>query len=624
MDGAGTARILAKFWYLTVAVLAVAILYLAKILFLPLAFAVLFAFLLAPVVALLERFRLPRGLAAAIVIVGFSSLLAGVAWLLFTQLVSIANDLPIYRDNITQKIEAIHPPSDSAIGRAQEEVEELSEELGLANSTMPSPWQHDKQGSRKPLGATPDRPMQVREVAKPTGRLDQLGGIAQPLMTSFLTAVFTFFVILQREDLRNRLIRLNGEQNLTMMTHAMNDASARISRYFRLQLLVNICFGILVAIALSLIGLPHAFLFGALATLSRFIPYFGALTAALLPTVLSLAVFQGWLHSLAILCTFVILEVFTANYVEPHIYGRHTGLTAFAILVAAGFWTLIWGPVGLVLSMPLTVCLVVIGRHVPSLEFLSILLGDRPAIPPPACFYQRLLARDEREAAEIIDTCLKDETLENIYDSVLIPALLMSEKDRQQGDLADSAVSFIHATVRELVEELGYREKSAAENSARPMLRATRPPAQVLCVPLRDDSDELVSRMLAQLLDCESMHAASTPPGSSTEEILATVTKQHVDLVVLSGLSPFALARAHRLNRLLRTLAPQPRILVGLWGENNDSAEKVAEKLKVEDKVHFSTTLSDAVGQARRYFFIDPTDTINTQSELLDSREPAA
>src|SRR5581483_5144361 len=177
----------------------------------------------------------------------------------------------------------------------------------------------------------------------------------------------------------------------------------------------------------ALIGLPHAFLFGALAALSRFIPYFGALTAALLPTILSMAVFQGWMHSVAILGVFLILEVVTANYAEPHIYGHHTGLTALAILVAASFWTLIWGPVGLVLSMPLTVCLVVIGRHVPSLEFLTVMLGDRPAIPPPACFYQRLLARDEREAAEILDDCLKGDTLENIYDKVLIPALMMSE-----------------------------------------------------------------------------------------------------------------------------------------------------------------------------------------------------
>src|SRR5579863_3583374 len=312
MDGTGSARTLAKLWFLTVAILAIAVLYLAKVLFLPLAFAILFAFLLAPVVDLLERLRFPRALAAMVVILGSSALLAGAAWLLFTQLVSIANDLPIYRDNITEKMAAFHTPSDSAIGRAEDEVEALSEELGLANSTATPPGQNDRKGSRKPLGATPDRPLQVREVARP-GQLNQLGGIAQPVMTAFLTVVFTFFVILQREDLRNRLIRLSGEQNLTMMTHAMNDASARISRYFRLQLLVNLCFGGLVAIALSFIGLPHALFFGALASLSRFIPYFGVLAAASLPTILSLAVFQGWMHSAAILCIFLILEIFTAN-----------------------------------------------------------------------------------------------------------------------------------------------------------------------------------------------------------------------------------------------------------------------------------------------------------------------
>jgi predicted PurR-regulated permease PerM len=574
------------------------------------------------VVGQLERCRLPRGLAAAIVILGFSSLLAGVAWLLFTQLVSIANDLPIYRDNITQKIEAVHTPSNSAIARAQEEVEALSEELGLANSTLPSQWQHEKQSPRKPLGATPDHPVQVREVAKPTGRLDQLGGIAQPLMTAFLTAVFTFFVILQREDLRNRLIRLNGEQNLTMMTHAMSDASARIGRYFRLQLLVNICFGGLVAAALSLIGLPHPLLFGALATLSRFIPYFGALTAALLPTILSLAVFQGWLHSVATLCTFVILEVFTANYVEPHIYGRHTGLTAFAILVAAGFWTLIWGPVGLVLSMPLTVCLVVIGRHVPSLEFLSILLGDRPPISPPARFYQRLLARDEREAAEILDASLKGGTLESVYDSVLIPALLMSEKDQQQGELTDSAISFIRETVREFVEELGFRDKSA-EKTAKPLLGAARPPARVLCVSLRDDLDDLSTMMVAQLLDCESIRTASIP-GSRLEDIVASVSKEHVDVVILSGMPPFALARAHRLCRLLRARTPQPKIMLGLWGDDNESAEEVASKFKREEEVYIATTFQDALSHVRRSLHLDEEEIAPARAELAVPRQPAA
>ncbi|HUB31225.1 MAG TPA: AI-2E family transporter [Terracidiphilus sp.] len=616
MDGQGTARILARFWFLTVAVLAIAVLYLAKVLFLPLAFSILFAFLLAPVVGLLERLHLPRSLAAATVILGFGAILAGAAWLLFTQLVSIANDLPIYRDNITEKIEAFHTPSDSAIGRAQEEVGEFSEELGLANfASGPTP-QSSSKSNRKPLGSTPDHPVQVREVARPSGRLDQLSGVAEAATTTFLAVVFTFFVILQREDLRNRLIRLSGEHNLTMMTHAMNDASARISRYFRLQLLVNLGFGSLVAGVLSFIGLPHALLFGALAALSRFIPYFGALTAALLPTLLSLAVFQGWTHSIEVLCTFLFLEIFTANYVEPRIYGRHTGLTALAILVAAAFWTLIWGPVGLVLSMPLTVCLVVIGRHVPSLEFLTVMLGDRPAIPPPTCFYQRLLARDEREAAEILDSCLKGDTLENIYDKVLLPALLMSVRDREQGELSDSTISFVHQTARELIEELAFRERSNAEPA--PFVSATKPPARVFCVPLRDDTDELGAIMLAKLLDSDRIHAVALPVPKN-DEALTTAAKENPELIFLSGLPPFAVARAHRMVRVLRARNPNLKVMLGFWGSTEDGA-RTAEKFARDESFPISTTLAEAVTQVRVCLHLEEGELQgNCVSEVLAS-----
>ena len=223
---------------------------------------------------------------------------------------------------------------------------------------------------------------------RPTGRLYQLGGVLEPLTTAGLTIIFTFFVMLQREDLRNRLIRLTGDRNLTMMTQAMHDASRRITRYFSLQLMVNVAFGCIICAGLYFIGLPHPLLFGALAAILRFIPYVGAPVAGAIPTVLSLAVFPEWTRSLLIVGLFFVLELVTGNYAEPRIYGKHTGLSSLAILVAAGFWTLIWGPVGLILSVPLTVCLVVIGSHVPSLEFLTVMLGDQPAIPPWTCFYQ--------------------------------------------------------------------------------------------------------------------------------------------------------------------------------------------------------------------------------------------
>jgi predicted PurR-regulated permease PerM len=602
MNGSGTARIVSRLWLLVIAVVAITVLYLAKVLFLPLAFAILFAFLLAPVVTFLERLRLPRALAAILVILGFAALLGTAAWMLFTQLVAVANDLPVYRDNITQKMEAIHSPSDSAFSRAQREVERLSDELGLVNSTA-SPEIHlpGKPGN-KPLGS-PERPVQVREVARPTGRLDQLGGVVEPLTTAALSVVFTFFVLLQREDLRNRLIRLTGDRHVTVTTQAMNDATRRISRYFSLQLLINFIYGCLIWAALFLIGLPHALLFGSLAALFRFVPYIGSPIAALLPTLLSLAVFHGWSRTAMIVGIFVVLELFTANYVEPHIYGKHTGLSSLAILVAAAFWTLIWGPVGLALSVPLTVCLVVMGRHVPSLEFLTVMLGDQPVVPPFTCFYQRLLAGDQREASEILDTCLKDGSLETIYDSVLIPALTLSEKDRQEGDLDESTVGFIHQTARELIDELGFRDNGDAETEngigAR-MGRAGSGRLKALCIPVRDEADELGSMMLAQLLEKTGAETLVIPV-RRVDEVLATVSAENPDLVFLSGMPPFAMARAHRLYRSLRAQNPQRKIMIGIWNYPDD-VSRAAQKISRGEELAIATTLAGALAQVRSYF----------------------
>ena len=595
MNGSGTARVLSRLWFVVIAVVAIAILYLAKVLFLPLAFAIMFAFLLAPLVSWLERFHLPRSLAAVLVIAGFAALLGAAAWMLFIQLVAVTNDLPTYRDNIMQKMQAIHSPSDSAFSRAQSEVERLSEELGLVNSSAVLHAQGGKSGN-KGIAQTP---VPVREVARPTGRLDQLGGILEPLTTSLLSVVFTFFILLQREDLRNRIIHLSGDHNLTIMTQAMNDAGSRISRYFSLQLLVNLTYGTLVFLALYLIGLPHAALFGAIAGLLRFVPYVGAPIAAALPTLLSAAVFHGWSHSVLIVGTFVILELVTANYIEPRIYGRHTGLSSLAILVAAAFWTLIWGPVGLVLSVPLTVCLVVMGSHVPALEFLTVMLGDQPVAAPSACYYQRLLARDQREAGLILDTCLKDASLETIYDSVLIPALIMAQQDHLQGELDDSSIDFIRQTTRDLIDELGLRD--VPEGGTLPAVRpgAERPPAKVLCVPVRDETDELGAMMLAQLLEAAGAQSVSIPV-RRVDEVLAAVAAENPGVVFLCGLPPFAMARAHRLYRTLRGRFPRLTLMIGIWGFGND-VSRAAQKISRGETVSISTTLADAVAQVRSF-----------------------
>jgi predicted PurR-regulated permease PerM len=601
MNGSSTARALSRLWLLAIAVLAISVLYLAKVLFLPLAFAVLFTFLLAPLVTFLERLRLPRALAAVIVILGFAALLGAAGWALFTQLVDVANDLPTYTDNISEKMAAIHTPSDSAYARAQKEVETLGEQLGLANAATAADQRPDGKAPRKPLGSTPEHPIQVREVSRSPGRLDQLGGVLQPLTTAFLSVVFTFFMVLQREDLRNRVIRLTGDRNLTVMTQAMDDASRRLNRYFSLQLSVNLIYGSIVATALYFIGLPHPLLFGALAMLCRFVPYIGAPVAALTPTVLSLAVFSGWTRSTLILGVFLCLEIITANFAEPRIYGKHTGLSALAILVAAAFWTLVWGPIGLVLSVPLTVCLVVMGRHVPSLEFLMVMLGDQPAIPPWTCFYQRLLARDEREAGRILESSFKNNTLEDVYDSVLIPVLILSEEDRVQGDLEESTVRFVRQTTREMIEEIAFRENRETEReaaeSAAALTEQHAGSTKVMCVPVRDEVDELAAMMLAQSLHGGRVQAFAAPV-LRLDEVLASVAAEKPDLVFLSGVPPIGVARSHRMYKSLRARNPELKVMIGIWGYAENATE-AAQTISHGEESRVITKLSEAVAAVR-------------------------
>lgn len=631
MNGSTTARLLSQLWSITVAVLAVAVLYLAKVLLLPLGIAILFAFLLAPLVAFLERLRFPRPIAVLLVILAFASLLFVTTWSLFTQLVAIANDLPTYRDNIEQKMQALHGPSDSAFGRAETEIQALIDELGIANSTATAAVHSPDQVKQEPIGSTPEHPLHVREVAHPNGRLDQLGGIIEPLATTLLAVVFTFFVLLQREDLRNRLIRLSGERNLSLMTQAMGDASRRISRYFQLQVAVNLTFGSFVCLALSLIGLPHAILFGALAALCRFIPYIGVPVVAMMPTLLSLAFFPGWRHTALTVGIFIILEVITGNYVEPHIYGRHTGLSSLAILIAATFWTLIWGPVGLILSVPLTVCLVVMGSHVPSLEFLTVLLGDQPVIPLYTCFYQRILAHDEREAANMLDSALKSEPLVAVYDSILIPALTLVERDRQKGDLDEATVRFIRATTAEMVDELGFkaleeRNQSPESTSVDSTRALAQPPApsfsalpKIDIIPIRDGSDDLVSTMLTQALSLAGFDATSIPV-RSIDETVATVTAQSPAFVVLSGLPPVAVARANRLYRSLKATGRRFNIIVGIWNYTEDRG-RAAQMISRTDPPLISTSLAEAVAQARSFIEPKPAvpEPLDTSPQLVST-----
>ena len=622
MKRSSTSRELAHLLTVVLAVVTITVLYVAKAVIVPLALAVLFTFLLAPLVTLLERIRLPRVLAIILVICAAGGLLSAVAWTVFRQLVQVTEHLPAYTSNINDKMDTLHRRKQTSFTRAQREVERLGKKINILESDATTGRTYSPS---RGLGTSPNRPVAVQEVEKKDGRLDTIGGVLGGMLSVLLVVVFTFFMLLERESLRNRLIRLTGRGHLNLMTQAMDEASHRVSRYLMLQALVNTCYAAIIFVSLHFIQLPHALLWGALAGLLRFIPYIGAPIAALLPTVLSLAVFHGWTQTLLIMTLFFCMEVVTANFVEPHLYGKHTGLSSLAILVAAVFWSLVWGPIGLILSVPLTVCLVVVGGHVPNLEFLTVLLGDQPVIRPEAHYYQRLLANDEREASQVLETYRKDHSLLDTYDSFLIPALSLSEQDRHRNALDEATIAFISETTKELVEELGLSVDPPSDKltgtdmepakpelpdgsltadsnaSAAPVEEESLPDEpfiaqKVACLPVRDDADEAIAIMLAQLLE-RAGHSAAAIPLGSMDGMLAEVFQEKWDFVCLSALPPYGMSHARRIYRKLRAQNRDLRIVIGLWNYTGDSA-KAASEISGGEQNQVCTTLAQVLAQA--------------------------
>src|SRR6202167_1141970 len=585
-----------------VKVVLITVLYLAKTVILPLALAMLLTFVLAPVVTCLERIRLPRGVAIPVVLLAAGAILGSIGWTVFVQLVEVTNALPAYTTNIQDKIQSFQQSKTGGFTRAQKELDNLSQQISDLSLGFTSDQGH---GAAVQLGS-PNKPVSVREVGGSQGRLDALSGVLGVIVSVILIVVFTFFMLLKREDLRNRLIRLTGHGHLQLMTQAMDDTSRRISRYLSLQSLVNTGYGLIVFIALHFIGLPHALLFGALAGLLRFIPYIGAPIGALLPTALSLAVFNGWTNTLLIMAIFFCLELVTANFLEPHVYGKHTGLSSLAILVAAIFWALIWGPIGLILSVPLTVCLVVLGAYVPSLQFLTVLLGDQPVMQPGAQYYQRVLANDPREASQVLESHLKDTSLEDLYDTVLIPALNLAEQDRHRNALDDSTVDFITQTTKDLVEEFSLRidNPRSVGSSAHQGPLATLGPIpgsadavskKIACLPVRDDADEVVGIMLAQLLDRAGYSAIAIPIGS-VDRMLAEAANAEPEIVCLSALPPYAVSHARSIYRRLRMQRPTLKIIIGLWNYPEDPV-KAAMEISGGEQNLVCTTLAQIILQ---------------------------
>lgn len=582
-----------------IAAIIIGTLYLGREVFVPIALAILLSFVLAPLVRLLQRCRMPRGLAVvAVVLLAFVSIfmLGGV---IATQVTELAGDLPRYQFTMREKIKSLRgaTATSGTLERAADVLHDLGKEL---NKPKESPA-----GSGAPVQTTvpaPDaKPIPVEVRQPPPTALESIAALLSPLIhpltTTGIIAIFVIFILLQREDLRNRLIKLAGSHDLQKTTAALDDAATRLSRLFLMQLAVNASFGVVIGAGLWLIGVPSPILWGILAAILRFVPYIGAVIAAVFPLALSAAVDPGWSMLLWTAALFVVVEPVVGHVIEPLLYGHSTGLSPVAVVASATFWTALWGPIGLILATPLTVCLVVLGRHVERLEFLDVMFGDRPALSPPEIFYQRMLAEDPAEAVEKAEEFLKERPLLTYYDEVALPGLKLAQNDLTRGALDRAQTEKIKATILEVVDNLNE------QNDGKPVGDTTRDPeaaaaveaadktvpelvvvkrealgpewrtdAPVLCVAGRTPLDQAAAAMLAQLLGKHGLGARVEGADAVATMNILRLETSGVALVCLSYLDAGSLAHMRYTIRRMRRRLPAAQILLACWKADVDPA----------------------------------------------------
>ena len=412
-------------------------LYFSREFLVPVAVAGLLTFVLSPIVRAFERV-LPRPAAVVLVVVLAFAVLGGFAWALAIQAADLGNEIPTYRDHLKHKIAEIRGASrGNVIEKVQTATKEVVEEL---------------QKDDKPAKAA-EKPLPV-VVKPPSSAMWPLPALGRAVGNVGLVLVLVIFMLLERSQLRDRLIRLIGVGRIATTTKAMDEAAQRITHYLTMQTLINGTFGLGVTAGAFLIGLPYAFLWGSLAAVLRFIPYVGPWAAAVLVSLAALAVFDGWIQPLLIAAMFIALELITGFGVEPYLYSQSAGVSQVALLLAVAFWTWIWGPIGLVLATPLTVCLVVLAKYVPDLEIVSVLMSDEPVMGSARRYYQRLVARDENEASALAQDYALAHPGYGLYDEVFVPALNQAQRDHLRGRITDADVGFVERTTRQLVEEL--------------------------------------------------------------------------------------------------------------------------------------------------------------------------
>jgi len=619
-DQARTLEMLAT---LFVVVLVVTTLYVGREIFIPIAIAIPVSFVLSSPVLLLRRWGLGR--VPSVLTVVLAALISAflVSAVLTRQVSELVVDLPKYQATVNAKIVTLR---DAAANNALfAKVSAALKNLGEINPRRPAPSSApapSDQPRNQPAEGQENRPPVAVEGHEPTWRPFAIvetiaGGALSSLETTFIVVIFVIFILLQREDLRNRFIRLVGSSDLHRTTLAMNDAAGRLSRFFLVQTLVNASFGVIVAVGLYFIGLPSPILWGVVAFLLRFVPYFGPLIAAGFPTALAAAITPGWGMALETLALFLFVEFIIGQGVEPWLYGRNTGTSPVAVVISATFWWWMWGTVGLVLSTPLTVCLLVLGRHVERLAFLDVIFSDAPPLTPVESFYQRMLAGDASEISDQAEQFLQTNSLVNYYDEVALQALLMAQVDLRRGVLDELRQRRIKETIDEVIEDLsdhvdeplasapvpeaapidGVRKSAgsplpseAANAEAAPADGeraglATGPASQkpVLCMAGRSFLDEAAAALLAQILGKHGIEAKVEPIRVLGSGQFSRLSTDDTRMVCLSYLdAELSTAGARYVVRRLRRRLGDITILAGFWQTDPGQASELCAATKAD------------------------------------------
>lgn len=601
---------------LGVAALIVVGLYFGREIFVPLALAILLSFVLAPFVARLQHWRVPRVAAVlSTVVIGFA-IIFSLGGLMVSQAGKLAAELPGYQKTLRDKIESFRglTAGSGTLERASKVLKDLNAELSNPqNGNAPAVRSVDGTGRQQPS----DKPLLV-EIRQPDpGALSTLVAIIQPLLqpltTTGIVLIFTIFILLQRQDLRNRLVRLAGSHDMQRTTAALDDAGERLSKLFLTQLIFNACFGFTIGVGLWLIGVPSAPLWGLVAMIMRFVPYIGALISAIFPLILAAAVGPDWQMLILTALLFFVIEPLAGQGIEPLLFGRSSGLSPVAVVVAASFWTWLWGPVGLVLATPLTVCLVVVGRHVERLEFLDVMFGDKPPLTPPQLVYQRMLAGDPIEASEQASQFLRSGTLDDYYDTTLLAGLLLADADRKLGRLDDERLGRIVATVQDLTADLETHQEPDDEAipSGLPgigQLSAAAPkddevnadlivPGAVLCIPAGGKLDEAGALVLAQLLRRRGYGATAETADALSMARIFTLDLSAAQILCLCYLDHPSQAKIDYAVRRLTRKSGQARIMIALF---DSTSAVLAEHAGRETVTGTFSTSANIIGTSVR------------------------